>query len=153
MHEISEEKVSRLTEDLSDNKAIQCGDIQTKFINLSKSILASFLTCIFNRCINEDACPNCFKISQITPICKSGDQTRCTNYRPISILLQFNKVFEKNVCIGLLECIHINKNLIYYQNINVDSDPDLQLLVLLKLFIPLFQIIDNGLYACSLFID
>jgi len=94
MHETSEEEVPRLIEDLWDNKAIQYGEIQTKFIKLSKSILTPFLTRIFNRCINEGTYPNCFKISQITPIYKSGDQTSCTNYRPISILLQFNKMFE-----------------------------------------------------------
>jgi len=44
MHETPEEEVSRLTENLSDNKAIQHGDIQTKFITLSKSMLAPFLT-------------------------------------------------------------------------------------------------------------
>jgi len=44
MHETPEEEVSRLTENLSDNKAIQHGDMQTKFITLSKSMLAPFLT-------------------------------------------------------------------------------------------------------------
>jgi len=59
----------------------------------------------------------------------------------------------------MLECIHIYKNLvIYYQNINMDTDPDLQLLIQLKLFILLFQttvimvfILDQ--YSIDLFID
>jgi len=128
MHETSEEEVSRLIEDLSDNKAIQCGDIHTKFIKLLESILAPFLTRIFNRCINEGIYPSCFEISQKTPIYKSGDQTRCTNYRPISTVFYCNlRTFLKTFCI--LECIHIYKNLIYYQNINMDTDPYLQLLM------------------------
>jgi len=95
MHETSEEEVSRLIENLSDNKPIQHGDIKTKFIKLSKLILAPFLTRIFNRCMNEGTYPNCFKMYQIIPIHKSGDQMRCNNYRPISILRQFNKIVEK----------------------------------------------------------
>jgi len=62
MHETSKEEVSHLIEDYSDNKSIHYGDILTKFIKLSKLILARFLTCIFNRCVNEGTYPNCFKI-------------------------------------------------------------------------------------------
>jgi len=109
-----------------------------------RSSLAPFLTRNFNKCINEVTCPNCLNIFQMTPIYKSGDQTRCTDYRPIFILLQFNK-FLKNFC--MLECIHICKNWIYYQNINMDTDRDLQLLI------PPLNNSDNGLYTCSIFID
>lgn len=35
-----------------------------------------------------------------------------------------------------LECVHIYRNWIYPQNINMDSVPELQLLMPLKLFIP-----------------
>jgi len=76
-----------LIENLAEDKAQQHNDIPTKFIKLSKLVLAPILTHIFNRCINRGSYPDCFKIVQITPIYKSVDQTDSNNYRPISILL------------------------------------------------------------------
>ena len=35
------------------------------------------------------------KVSQVTPVNKSGDATDLANYRPISTLSSFRKVFEK----------------------------------------------------------
>jgi len=58
-------------------------------------VLSPILTHLFNSCINEGSYPDCFKNAQITPVCKSADQTNCNNYRPISILLQLNKILEK----------------------------------------------------------
>jgi len=58
-------------------------------------VLAPILTHLFIRCINEGSYPDCFKIGQITSVYKSADQTNCNNYRPISILLRFNKILEK----------------------------------------------------------
>jgi len=49
--------------------------------------------------------------------------------------------------------MHIYKNLIYCQYINLDTEPDLQLLLQLKLFIPLLNNSDNGFYTCSIFIE
>ena len=35
------------------------------------------------------------KIARVCPVFKSGDQTDFTNYRPISVLPAFSKIFEK----------------------------------------------------------
>ena len=77
--------------------------------------------------VDEGTHLNWFRISQITPVYNTGGQSRCTNYRLISILLQFNKIFEQT------EDMHIYKSFIYCQNINMNADPDLQLLMWFKL--------------------
>ena len=52
------------------------------------------LTCIFNKSINECSYPDFLKVAQVILIYKSGgDQTICSN-RPISIMLQFNKILK-----------------------------------------------------------
>jgi len=95
LHKISEQKVQTLISKLDEKKAIRHGDIPTKFFKLSNSVVTPFLTHIFNRCMTEGIYPNYLKEAQIVPLRKSGDSTICSNYRLISLLPYFNKIFEK----------------------------------------------------------
>jgi len=45
--------------------------------------------------MTEGIYPNYLKEAQIVPLRKSGDSTICSNYRLISLLSQFNEIFEK----------------------------------------------------------
>ena len=93
LYEMSEEEVVLLIGNLSDGKAINENDILTKIIKLAKFVLAPILTRVFNKCVNEGFYPDCLKAALL--IYKSGEQSICSNYRPISILPQFNKIFER----------------------------------------------------------
>ena len=62
----------------------------------------SLLTCSF---------PNKLKIAHITPVFKSGKKDDPINYRPISILPSFSKIFEKVVTVRLIKFLNVNNNL------------------------------------------
>ena len=69
--------------------------IPLKFIELTNVIITPVLVEIFNKCIVNGVYPNSLKIGQIIPIHKSGPKNLCNNYRPISLLNPFFKIFEK----------------------------------------------------------
>ena len=50
---------------------------------------------MFNVCLSESTYPDLLKIAKVVPIIKKGERDKITNYRPISLLSQFNKIFEK----------------------------------------------------------
>ena len=53
---------------------------------------------LFNQklyCINKGVFPNALKIAKILPIYKGVDRDIASNYRPITILPHFSKIFEK----------------------------------------------------------
>ena len=48
-----------------------------------------------NRSIETGIFPSKLKQAKITPIYKTGDELECGNYRPISLLSNINRIFEK----------------------------------------------------------
>jgi len=82
--------------DMLDNKkSNDTYNIPVHIIKLSKHIIAPVLTTIFNNCIAEGIYPDALKVAKVIPIHKSGDTSNPSNYRPISILPHFSKIFEK----------------------------------------------------------
>ena len=56
--------------------------------------VAPVLAALINKSFEEGRYPSCFKMSKITPIYKEGDRDEPANYRPISIIPVFSKIFE-----------------------------------------------------------
>lgn len=58
-------------------------------------VLAPILTFIFNRSLKDRLFPTAWKFSLVVPIFKDGSALSVSNYRPISLICSFAKVFEK----------------------------------------------------------
>ena len=69
--------------------------ISPKFVKLSKCVLAPLLARLFNRCIELETFPNDFKVVSVIPIPKKISPTSLDEFRPISLLSVFFKLFEK----------------------------------------------------------
>ena len=53
------------------------------------------LTSLFNLSLSQGVVPDDWKISNVTPVYKSGDTALTSNYRPISLLLLCSKILER----------------------------------------------------------
>lgn len=58
------------------------------------SVLAQPLKILFNLAIETTTFPNMWKMSKIVPVFKKGERANVENYRPITIVNNFSKVFE-----------------------------------------------------------
>ena len=84
--------------------------IGTKMIHLCPEIFAENLSKLFNNSISQGVYPNAMKIAKVIALFKSGIKANPNNYRPISLLSHFDKIFEKILCkrlIAFLECKQI----------------------------------------------
>jgi hypothetical protein len=59
-----------------------------------KLVLVVPLLHIYNLILKRKEFPECWKISRITPVFKNGNKNEILNYRPISLICSFAKIFE-----------------------------------------------------------
>ena len=76
-------------------KAMGFDEIAPKIIKWAAELLAPILLIIFNKCIELGYYPSKMKTGQVAPIHKNGKQDEKNNYRPITVLTQFNQIFER----------------------------------------------------------
>jgi hypothetical protein len=82
--------------------------ILVKILKLSFPFIISPLTYICNKSLFSGIFSTRLKVSEIKPLFKKGDRTNISNYRPISLLTSFTKIFEKVIYSRLYH--HINQN-------------------------------------------
>ena len=85
MENVTEAQVSNLFNNLDTNKS-SIG-IPNKLIKIASEPLSLPFTQSYNQSIETGIVPNILKVSQVTPVYKSGDATNPANYRPISTLI------------------------------------------------------------------
>ena len=95
LHPTNEIEVEKEAQDLDVSKAQGFFDISPKIMKWSASLLAPFLTKLFNMCLLGGIYPDSLKIAHVKPIFKGGNKNDNSLYRPISILTQINRIFEK----------------------------------------------------------
>lgn len=70
-------------------------DIPVKVLKCIADIIAEPLSYVINCTLNTGIFPDKLKISRVRPVYKKGDHTEFSNYRPIAILSNLSKVFER----------------------------------------------------------
>lgn len=90
--ECTETEVSDIINNLDNNKS---SDFPIKLIKNASAVLCPVLVNHFNYLISIGKFPDELKIGKITPIYKKENEELLENYRPVSTLPIFGKIFEK----------------------------------------------------------
>ena len=80
---------------ISEFKNDKASDIPTHVMKQCSQTISEHLARIYNNCMNEGVFPSQLKTGKITPIYKKEDEELLENYRPVSTLPVFGKIFEK----------------------------------------------------------
>ena len=93
--EVHQDNIKEILKSLQTNKAHGWDNISIRMIKLCGDGLATPLCIIFNNCLRSSYYPPVWKKSNVVPVHKKDSKTLMNNYRPISLLPIFSKVFEK----------------------------------------------------------
>lgn len=97
-----------IIDQLNNKKSKDPFGFTVELIKTIKNLIISPLTKIINQCIHENIFPTVLKRARVTPIHKGGDLNDISNYRPISILPIFSKIFEKHLAKQISEFFETN---------------------------------------------
>ena len=75
-------------------KSSQYADIPTNIIKENSDIFSNFICESINSSIKSPIFPSCFKHADVTSLHKKFNKSLKENYRPVSILPIFSKIFE-----------------------------------------------------------
>ena len=145
------EEVSSIINQLNNKKQVRTNDVETKFFKYSKTINSPIISELFNLCTCKGIFPNCLKIAEIIPVHTKGDRNKATNYRPIALLSQFDKIFEKMIFTRLLSYLN-KKNLISNNQFGFRPNSSTDYAISM-LYDKIVKNTDRGLYSCCVFVD
>ena len=93
-------------------KSLGPNSIPVYILKISNNFFSDKLTDIINLSFKTGIFPDLCKLAKIIPIFKKDSPLLCENYRPISLLPIFSKIFEKVICERMYDFAEQNK-LIY----------------------------------------
>jgi hypothetical protein len=111
----STKEIERIIKSIKVKNSRGENGITTKMLKVNAPYVSSPLNYIYNKSIRPATFPTCLKHSIVKPLFKKGDRENMANYRPVSLLTSFAKVFEKIIYERLLQHININNILVQKQ--------------------------------------
>jgi len=128
-----------------------CDGLSNKILKLCSSQISKPITYIFNKSLICGICPHRLQYAIKKPFFKKGDKSQVSNYRPISLLNGFSKIFESLIFHRLKHHlvsnnILVNEQLGFRDNVSTDG-------AVFKLSESIFNAWNNKEYVTSLFCD
>ena len=107
------QQILKEVDHLDNKKASQMTDMPIKVIKTNSALIANFIFHNFNNSLSNSNFPSELKKAMVIALHKKGDKNKLTNYRPISLLSNLGKIFEKIVHKQIYEYMHVNDK--FYQ--------------------------------------
>ena len=106
---INHDDISLIIKNLDSNKAYGCDNISIKMIQICGESIALPLKLLFETALKEKKFPDIWKLANVVPVHKKEEKKLLKNYRPISLLPIFSKIFERVIYNSLFNHFVCNK--------------------------------------------
>ena len=106
--QVTEEHVRQVILSIDGSKATPVGDVPADMLKVTLDIHLSLITKIINLSFENGCFPDDLKLAEVSPIFKKNDDLDKENYRPVSVLFNVSKVFERIITAKLMRLCKIN---------------------------------------------
>ena len=132
-------------------RSIGPNSIPTKILKLLSNDISTQFAELFNLSFSEGVFPSILKTCKVIPIYKKDSQLNCSNYRPISLLSNIDKILERIMYNRLYKFLETN-NLIYSLQFGFRQKHSTSH-ALIHLTDKIREQLDKGNFACGIFVD
>jgi Notch-like protein len=105
-------EIENIIKSLKPTNSHGCDEMSAKILKASSHFISSPLTYICNKSLATGIFSSRLKYSIIKPIFKKGDKNPMSEYRPMSLLTSFSKIFEKVMYVRLYQHLIDNNILV-----------------------------------------
>ena len=147
---VTTSEIYKLLKNIDDKKATGTDKIPPKLVKISAKVLSQPLADAINNSISKGVFPDNAKIASVPPIDKqSDDKNKVSNFRPVSVLNTFSKIYEsviKNQLNSVLNNIFSPYLAAYRESYNTQH-------VLIRLLEEWREMLDNNLTVRGVLMD
>ena len=151
LRRVTEKEVVQEINKLTLNKSPGQDEFTPQFLKISANRVVPVLCELFNLSIKTGEYPDLLKVAKVLPIFKKGDQTLCSNYRPISVLSCINKILEKIIYKRIYEFLE-KQNILYEFQYGFRKGHSTEH-ALIEIVDKIKLAMDNNELTCGIFLD
>ena len=145
------QEIEKLIDSLDLKKSVGPMSIPSYILKIYKEFFSQWLASLINQSFECGIFPDILKSAKVTPIHKKESKLDHLNYRPISLLSTFSKIYEKVIYTRIYDYLSRHK-LIYAKQFGFRSRYSVNH-ALISITERIKQLIDNGNLVCGIFID
>ena len=112
MEPVNKEQIKKVIDTLKPKMSFGHDDIPTKIVKIASEHILRPLTHIINQSLDSGVVPGQLKMAKVIPIFKAGDPEQLQNYRPVSLLPVFSKIYEKIMFKKIMSFLN-SQNILY----------------------------------------
>ena len=105
----SRDDILKIIQNLNPNKAHDPDKVSIRMIKICGKSLSRPLEMVFKSCVIKGEYPSEWKKANVVLVHKKSDKQSLKNYRPISLLPIFGKIFERIIYNNIFEYLATNK--------------------------------------------
>ena len=144
-------EVSTVIQSLKNGKSSGPNSIPIKLLKVLEPHISLTLSSLINESFETSTFPDTLKIAKVIPVFKKGLSTKTSNYRPISLLSIFSKIFEKVMYQRLYKFLEVGELLFDMQfGFRSGHSTDHALVSLTE---SIKASLDKNRFGCGIFID
>ena len=133
------------------NKSLGPNSVPNNIINLVSNDISPLISNLINLSFETGTFPTSMKLAKIIPVHKKGSQVDLDNYRPISLLSNINKIFEKIMYDRVYKFMSSQNS--FYEKQFGFRDKHSTSHALFSLTEHIRESLDSNKFVCGIFID
>ena len=145
------DEISKLIDALDISKSSGPNGIPVFLLKTFKDFFSYWLSKLVNACFVKGEFPDLLKTAKVIPLHKKDSKLNHLNYRPISLLSVFSKIYEKLIYSRIYSYL-VKYNLIYSKQFGFRGGYSTNHAII-SITEHIRNLIDQGNYVCGVFVD